>query len=153
MSCGNRVSHAVYALFVSLKLKTWKKYTHTENLFFDRNFFFFFTFQTNERHASFDDTDYNNRQLDVFVDVPFGLYLLITNTSKSTVPVLCKTLYLTIVQPLIFKIGIIPTIELDTTDILKFTVFRMITMFTRRPSFTATLSYQWYPMIHIIYIR
>lgn len=43
-----------------------------------------FIFQTNERHARFDDTDFNNCQLCAFVDMPFGLYLLITHTSKST---------------------------------------------------------------------
>lgn len=39
-------------------------------------------FQTNERHASFDCTDFYNRQLGVFVDVSSGLYLFITYTSK-----------------------------------------------------------------------
>lgn len=44
----------------------------------------FFVFQTNERHASFDDTDPNDYGLGgALVAVPVRLHLLITKTSKS----------------------------------------------------------------------
>lgn len=46
----------------------------------------------NERYAIFaDDTDFDNRQLGAFVDVPFGLYLFITKTSKSMTIIITYT--------------------------------------------------------------
>lgn len=51
-------------------------------------FYIVFIFQTNERHAHFDDTNFNNCQLNGFMDMPYGLYLLIIHTSKSTTIIL-----------------------------------------------------------------
>lgn len=53
----------------------------------------------NERHAIFPDRiDFDNRQLGEFVDVPFGLHLFITKTSKSMVVILIHSLLYCVVS-------------------------------------------------------